>query len=65
MGKAEPAVEKLITDHSEQMLSDMRSEGNRPKMKMPKPWAAKMVRSVKRSMGTMPPGCGNLRIPNI
>ena len=40
MGKAEPAMEKLSTAHSEHTLIDMRSEGIRPKTNTPKPCEA-------------------------
>jgi len=39
-GNAVPAVVKLSTAHSEQILIDMRSEGARPNAKMPKAWEA-------------------------
>ena len=46
IGNAAPTVVKLSTAHNEQILIDMRSEGSKPNMKMPKAWEASTVSAV-------------------
>ena len=58
MGNAEPHIEMLSTDHSELILIDMRSEGIRPKAKMPKPSELATCKSVRRTMLHVPPRRG-------
>ena len=58
MGKAEPHIEMESTDHNEQILIDIRSDGIRPKAKMPKPSPADTYNSVSRTMLHTPPRRG-------
>ena len=55
IGKAEPAMEKPSMAHSEQILIDMRSEGIRPKMKMPKPMELNTSSRARRVIFHSPP----------
>ena len=55
-GKAEPTNEKLSTAHSADTLIDIRSDGNRPNVKMPNAWEERTVRTASNSIGMEPPG---------
>ena len=56
VGNAVPTIEKLSTPQSEQMLIDMRSDGNSPNMKMPNPCAANTASTPSISNMCHPPG---------
>ena len=57
-GKADPHMEMLSTDHSDEILIDIRIEGIRPKAKMPKPRPADTCKRVSHTIFHTPPSRG-------